>query len=410
MGEYIMSFLPPSLTHLPPTTLSLAPSAPQRSTSSGELIAAKERDRGGSKEGSSRHGSTSYHSSTLPLRKQQRNKSSSDEKSKRKNNRDSTDEWEIPYQDIQIDEKIGSGSFGTVYKGKWHGPVAIKKLKVTDPTEAQLQAFKNEVSVLRKTRHANIILFMGWTSLPQITIVTQWCEGSTLYRHVHVEEIKLEMHQMIDVARQTAQGVDYLHAKNIIHRDLKSNNIFLHDDLTVKIGDFGLATVKTRWRGEEKVRQPTGSILWMAPEVIRMAEPDPYTPYCDVYSFGVVIYELITGQLPYSHVEGRDTILFMVGCGFLRPDPSNARKDTPKIFKQLCVRCCQFKKEDRPLFPQILVDLDTLADNMPKIKRCNSEPSLLHYAHIQPPAETFVLPDQATEEVPRGAVTVGTLV
>jgi serine/threonine protein kinase len=147
-----------------------------------------------------------------------------------------------------------------------------------------------------------------------------------------------------------------------------------------------------------------------APEVIRMAEPDPYTPYCDVYSFGVVIYELITGQLPYSHVEGRDTILFMVGCGFLRPDPSNARKDTPKIFKQLCVRCCQFKKEDRPLFPQILVDLDTLADNMPKIKRCNSEPSLLHYAHIQPPAETFVLPDQATEEVPRGAVTVGTLV
>ena len=88
------------------------------------------------------------------------------------------------------------------------GPVAIKKLKVTNPTEAQLQAFKNEVSVLRKTRHANIILFMGWTSLPQITIVTQWCEGSTLYRVVHVQEMKLEMHQMIDVAKQTAQGVE----------------------------------------------------------------------------------------------------------------------------------------------------------------------------------------------------------
>ena len=88
------------------------------------------------------------------------------------------------------------------------GPVAIKKLKVTNPTEAQLQAFKNEVSVLRKTRHANIILFMGWTSLPEFTIVTQWCEGSTLYRHLHVEEMRLEMHQMIDVARQTAQGVE----------------------------------------------------------------------------------------------------------------------------------------------------------------------------------------------------------
>ena len=88
------------------------------------------------------------------------------------------------------------------------GPVAIKKLKVMNPTEAQLQAFKNEVSVLRKTRHANIILFMGWTSLPQITIVTQWCEGSTLYRHLHVEETRFEMHQTIDVARQTAQGVE----------------------------------------------------------------------------------------------------------------------------------------------------------------------------------------------------------
>ena len=50
--------------------------------------------------------------------------------------------------------------------------------------------------------------------------------------------------------------------------------------------------------------------LSQAPEVIRMSEPDPYTPYCDVYSFGVVVYELITSQLPYSHVEGRDTVSF----------------------------------------------------------------------------------------------------
>ena len=60
----------------------------------------------------------------------------------------------------------------------------------------------------RKTRHANILLFMGWTALPQITIVTQWCDGSTLYRHLHVMESRFEMYQLIDVARQTAQGVE----------------------------------------------------------------------------------------------------------------------------------------------------------------------------------------------------------
>ncbi|KAL5474447.1 hypothetical protein EMCRGX_G026395, partial [Ephydatia muelleri] len=324
--------------------------------------------------------STSYHSSTLPNRK---GKVSVDgDKGKKGRNRDSTEVWEIPCHEIEIGPKIGSGSFGTVYKGKWHGSVAVKKLNVTNPTPQQLEAFKNEVGVLRKTRHVNILLFMGFISSDPIALVTQWCEGSTLYRHIHVMETRFEMYQLIDICRQTALGMDYLHAKKIIHRDLKSNNIFLHDDFAVKIGDFGLATVKTRWSGDQKMRQPTGSILWMAPEVIRMQEPDPYTFYCDVYSFGIVIYELVSGQLPYSHISEIDQILFMVGCGFLRPDPMNIKKVTPKEFKQLFVRCCQFKKEDRPLFPQILVDLESLADSMPKIKRSNSEPSSLHYSHL----------------------------
>uniref|UniRef100_A0A3Q4N924 non-specific serine/threonine protein kinase n=1 Tax=Neolamprologus brichardi TaxID=32507 RepID=A0A3Q4N924_NEOBR len=143
------------------------------------------------------------------------------------------------------------------------GDVAVKMLNVTAPTPQQLQAFKNEVGVLRKTRHVNILLFMGYTTKPQLAIVTQWCEGSSLYHHLHIIETKFEMIKLIDIARQTAQGMDYLHAKSIIHRDLKSNNIFLHEDLTVKIGDFGLATVKSRWSGSHQFEQLSGSILWM---------------------------------------------------------------------------------------------------------------------------------------------------
>ncbi|KAG9465298.1 hypothetical protein GDO78_018541 [Eleutherodactylus coqui] len=105
------------------------------------------------------------------------------------------------------------------------GDVAVKMLNVTAPTPQQLQAFKNEVGVLRKTRHVNILLFMGYSTKPQLAIVTQWCEGSSLYHHLHIIETKFEMIKLIDIARQTAQGMDYLHAKSIIHRDLKSNSI-----------------------------------------------------------------------------------------------------------------------------------------------------------------------------------------
>jgi B-Raf proto-oncogene serine/threonine-protein kinase len=287
--------------------------------------------------------------------------------------------WEIQYGKIHIGEKIGSGSFGTVYKGEWHGDCAVKMLNVTNPTESQLQAFKNEIDVLMQTRHANILLFMGWTREP-FSIVTQWCKGDSLYRHIHVRRTPYDMYRLIDIARQVAQGMDYLHAKNIIHRDLKSNNIFLHDSYKVKVGDFGLATVKTRL-GNEQNKAPTGSILWMAPEVIRMDDSDPYTTKSDVYSFGIVIYELICQELPFPHIRERDQIFFMVGCGLLKPDPLTTRPDTPKKLKDLCLKCCLFERSERPEFfssngAGVLTELDDLFSQQPKIQRSKSLSSL----------------------------------
>lgn len=114
-------------------------------------------------------------------------------------------------------------------------------------------------------------------------------------------------------------------------------DIFLHEGLTVKIGDFGLATVKARWSGSHQVEQPSGSILWMvsitalnrqnknhrtnnsaaycfyvlcpqAPEVIRMQDNNPYSFQSDVYSYGIVLFELMTGELPYSQIANRDQV------------------------------------------------------------------------------------------------------
>lgn len=194
-------------------------------------------------------------------------------------------------------KKVGSGSFGIVHQGRdfYHGTVAIKFLNVQNPTPNQFKAFRNEVAILKSTRHDNVLLFIGCIFKPYLAIVTEWCPGSSLYRHIHVEEEHWEINQLIDIARQTSTGMEYLHARDILHRDLKSNNIFLipkepnnikqyrhhHfannsknlDDFldeqdaqkwTVKIGDFGLATVKSTWtQTANKTNQPTGSILWM---------------------------------------------------------------------------------------------------------------------------------------------------
>ncbi|XP_073500597.1 RAF proto-oncogene serine/threonine-protein kinase isoform X2 [Phyllobates terribilis] len=311
--------------------------------------------------------------------------SSSQEKNKirSRGQRDSSYYWEIEASEVMLSSRIGSGSFGTVYKGKWHGDVAVKILKVTDPTPEQLQAFRNEVAVLRKTRHVNILLFMGYMTKENLAIVTQWCEGSSLYKHLHVQETKFQMFQLIDIARQTAQGMDYLHAKNIIHRDMKSNNIFLHEGLTVKIGDFGLATVKSRWSGSQQVEQPTGSILWMAPEVIRLQDNNPFSFQSDVYSYGIVLYELMTGELPYSHIRDRDQIIFLVGRGCLVPDLSKLYKNCPKAMKRLVADCVQKVKDERPLFPQILASIELLQHSLPKINRSASEPSLHRATHTE---------------------------
>lgn len=264
--------------------------------------------------------------------------------------------------------------------------MALKKLKVANPSEAQLQEFKNELAILQKTRHVNVILYMGCVREPDLYIVTQWCEGSSLYKHIHVIDTDFQPIQLCEIARQTAQGMDYLHSKNIIHRDLKSNNIFLHNDFTVKIGDFGMATVKSTTittpggSGDANCppKNPTGSILWMAPEILRMDcrnPKDPYTLQSDVYAFGVVLFELGTGELPYPG-RTRDQIMYSVGRGWLKPDLTLMANDMPKAFHALTKECINYAVEGRPLFPQIVSRLSKMISRIPKIERCRSEPFL----------------------------------
>ncbi|GMS95347.1 hypothetical protein PENTCL1PPCAC_17522 [Pristionchus entomophagus] len=285
------------------------------------------------------------------------------------------EEWEVDEKQVVFQCKVGSGSFGTVFRADYFGTVAVKRLNVGEPTSAQLAAFKNEVAVLKKTRHLNVLMFMGWMREP-LAIVTQWCEASSLYKHLHTVEPRVEftLLTLVDVLKQVAMGMNYLHSKNIIHRDLKSNNIFLTHDNTIKIGDFGLATVKSRWSGANQSVQPTGSILWMAPEVIKMKDENPYSTRSDVYSYGICMYEVMSGCLPYTHIRDPHGILYMVGSGRLRPDDSNIRPDCPHQIRTLYEKCIEFDRNHRPEFSEILDSLGEVS--LPKLTRSTSEPLL----------------------------------
>lgn len=248
----------------------------------------------------------------------------------------------------------------------------LSKLNIRNPGSDLLSAFKNEVTVLRKARHGNVLNFLGVIREPELAIVTQWCQGSSLYRHIHVVEphVDFEMKTILEICKQIAQGMCYLHSKNVIHRDLKSNNIFLTDDTTVKIGDFGLATVKACPEDKTSNPNPSGSILWMPPEVIRMQMSNPYSNLSDVYSFGIVLYELFSSTLPYNEFKSRDQILFLVGSGRLKPDMKKLRSDVSKRLRTLLDKCICYKPDERPEFREIFATLGSI--RLPTLKRSAS--------------------------------------
>jgi kinase suppressor of Ras 2 len=154
-------------------------------------------------------------------------------------------EWDIPYDELKIEEEIGTGRFGTVFKGNWHGSVAIKRLNMNNVLDDKrtIEAFKQEVATFRKTRHDNLVLFMGaCMKPPHLAIVTSLCKGLTLYTHIHLRKDKFNLNRTIIIAQQICQGMGYLHARGIVHKDLKSKNIF-YENGKVVITDFGLFSV-----------------------------------------------------------------------------------------------------------------------------------------------------------------------
>ncbi|TVU30621.1 hypothetical protein EJB05_22252 [Eragrostis curvula] len=268
---------------------------------------------------------------------------------------DDVSECEIHWEDLRIGERIGLGSYGEVYHADWNGTeVAVKKFLDQEFYGGALDEFRCEVRIMRRLRHPNIVLFMGAvTRPPNLSIVSEYLPRGSLHRIIHRPNCEIDEKRRIKMALDVARGMNCLHTSvpTIVHRDLKSPNLLVDDNWTVKVCDFGLSRLKHGTFLSSK--STAGTPEWMAPEVLRNEQSNEK---CDVYSFGVILWELATLRKPW---QGMNPMQVVGAVGF-----QDRRLDIPKEIDPLVAKiirdCWQKDPNLRPSFGQLTNYLKTL--------------------------------------------------
>ncbi|CAN1122242.1 Serine/threonine-protein kinase STY17 [Linum perenne] len=266
---------------------------------------------------------------------------------------DGTDVWEIDNSQLRIENKVASGAYGDLYKGTYCSQeVAVKVLKPERVSAEMLREFSQEVYIMRKVRHKNVVQFIGaCTQPPNLCIVTEFMARGSIYDFLHKQDGVFKLPSLIRVAIDVSKGMNYLHQNSIIHRDLKTANLLMDENEVVKVADFGVARVQTQ---SGVMTAETGTYRWMAPEVI---EHKPYDHKADVFSFAIVMWELLTGELPYSYLTPLQAAVGVVQKG-LRP---TIPKETQPKLAELLDRCWRQDPAERPDFCEIIDILQQIA-------------------------------------------------
>ncbi|KAH9777725.1 PAS domain-containing protein tyrosine kinase family protein [Citrus sinensis] len=208
----------------------------------------------------------------------------------------------IRWEDLQLGEEIGLGSYAVVYRGIWNGSdVAVKVYFGSEYIEGTLKNYQKEIDIIKKLRHPNVLLFMGAVaSQERLGIVTEFLPRGSLFKTLHKNYQALDIKRRLRMALDVARGMNYLHHRNppIVHRDLKSSNLLVDKNWTVKVGDFGLSSLKNATYLTAKSGR--GTPQWMAPEVLRS---EPSNEKSDVFSFGVILWELVTASIPWNNLN-----------------------------------------------------------------------------------------------------------
>eukprot|EP01112_Ceratiomyxa_fruticulosa_P020112 TRINITY_DN6756_c0_g1_i5.p1 TRINITY_DN6756_c0_g1~~TRINITY_DN6756_c0_g1_i5.p1 ORF type:complete len:569 (+),score=117.23 TRINITY_DN6756_c0_g1_i5:251-1708(+) len=233
--------------------------------------------------------------------------------------------------------------------------VAVKVPIKQQLTEAELLGFRNEVKMMSKIFHPNVVLFLGaCTQLGRLQIVTELCGGDleSVLKNDRKEQ-KLSLQTRMEMARDAALGMNWLHEiTKICHNDLKSANLLVSLTGKVKVADFGFSLMR---EGRDfSGKSAKGTPLWMAPEVLLKQS---FNEKADVYSFGIIMWEIFTREEPFPHHNDLQTFTHAVCVKHERPI---IPADCPTNLKNLMMACWEHHPANRPSFHEIVMWLNEI--------------------------------------------------
>ncbi|XP_063036846.1 serine/threonine-protein kinase PAK 3-like [Melospiza melodia melodia] len=235
-------------------------------------------------------------------------------------------------------EELGRGGFGAVYKAldtSSGQQVAIKIMSLEEEMSEELAA--NEILAMRDNRSPNIVTYLdSYLVDAELWLAMEFMDGGTLFDVLRA--VYLEEGQIGAVCRECLQGLHFLHSHQVIHRDIKSCNVLVGTDGSVKLGDFGLCAQLSP--EHSKRSSSVGTPSWMAPEVVR---GEAYGPKVDIWSLGIMGLEMVEGEAPYQR-EARLRVFELLERNG-PPKLQNPRHHSALLRDFL--RCCLQADEDR---------------------------------------------------------------